>query len=70
MSAGSINFESEIKSHFMQWKHSTSPAPKNAKVVPSARKCWPPSFGMQKALCLSTTFRKVKLLMENTKPIC
>ena len=45
------HFEPETKRQSMWWKHSTSPATKKAKVVPSVKKVMPLSFEMQKALC-------------------
>ena len=44
-------FEPETKRQSMQWKHSTSPATKKPKVVPSIKKMMPLSFGIQRALC-------------------
>ena len=38
------HFKPETKRQTMQWKHSTSPAPKKAKVVPSAGKVMASAF--------------------------
>ena len=57
------HFEAETKRQSMQWKHSSSPPPKMAKVVSSAGKVMASVFWDAKAFLLKvsgTTFQSLK----------
>ena len=64
------HFEPETKRQFKQWKHSTSPAPKKVKVVPSAGKMMIFDFWNAQSLVLIHYLQKGKLSLENTMPTC
>ena len=58
------HFEPETKRQSMQWKHSTSPAPKKAKVVPSAGKVMTSVFWDAKGIVFIEYLQKGKTINE------
>ena len=58
------HFEPETKMQSMQWKHSTSPAPKKAKVVSSAGKVMASVFWDAKGIVFIDYLQKGKTINE------
>ena len=56
------HFEPETKKQSMQWKHSTSPTPKNAKVVSSTGKVMTSVFWEAKGIVFIDYFQKGKTI--------
>ena len=62
------HFDSDTKKQSMQWKYSTSPSPKKAKVVSSAGKVMASIFWNAKGILFIDYLQRGKVSMENIMP--